>query len=268
MKIIKVTTGQSETLMKHLIHARELRRNAAGDEKIAWIRKCALLLHMIDPNVSAVKHGVVNRFFSNLQDAISRTKEPDRSPMDHDRDIDVEFESAVAGLEGLMDCILLAPESIHVDESSQQNRKNPYFYNIPEKFDESLVFVLMPFTESWSTRIWEGHIKPIVQGLELDPELKCKRADDLYGHDVLHDIVTAIKAARVIIADITSRNPNVFYELGIAHWMGKRVILLTQSVDDIPFDLLRFRHIVYEDNSDGYKKLSVQLQAALMESLS
>jgi hypothetical protein len=51
----------------------------------------------------------------------------------------------------------------------------------------------------------------------------------------------------------------------VAHAFGKRVILLTQTVTDIPFDLLRFRHIIYQDNSDGYRELEKRLKTALVE---
>lgn len=85
------------------------------------------------------------------------------------------------------------------------------------------------------------------------------RADSLYGHNILEDIWIAINESSLIIADITSRNPNVFYEIGIAHTLGKKVILLTQKVTDIPFDFKNYRHIIYEDNVDGFNILNVEL---------
>lgn len=69
--------------------------------------------------------------------------------------------------------------------------------------------------------------------------------------------------ARIVIADITGRNANVFYELGLAHTVGKDVLLLTQAVSDIPFDLNRFRHIVYADNMDGYELLEKELRGSI-----
>jgi hypothetical protein len=109
----------------------------------------------------------------------------------------------------------------------------------------------MPFVERWSDRIWERILRPALTDLGLT----AVRADDLYGRDVMEDIWGGILRSRVVVADISARNPNVFYELGIAHTVGRPVVLLTQSVDDIPFDLNRFRHIVYEDNADGYDRL-------------
>lgn len=63
----------------------------------------------------------------------------------------------------------------------------------------------------------------------------------------------------MIIADVTGRNPNVMYEIGIAHTLGKTVILLTQEVHDIPFDFRGYRHIDYADNVDGFAKLEREL---------
>lgn len=138
----------------------------------------------------------------------------------------------------------------------------PYFHKRELELEDDLVFVLMPFAESWSNYIWNEEIKPIVTGF-AGHSLRCLRADDLYGHDVMIDIYESIAAARIVIADITGRNANVFYELGIAHTLGKDVILLAQGTDHIPFDLLRFRHCIYSNNGPGYKILREYLQNSI-----
>ncbi len=115
-------------------------------------------------------------------------------------------------------------------------------------------FILMPFGKKWSNRVLKK-LKEIMN----EYNYKVKRADDLYGHNILEDIWIAINEASIIIADITSKNANVMYEIGIAHTLGKNVILLTQSTDDIPFDFKQYRHIVYEDNADGFQILEESL---------
>lgn len=135
---------------------------------------------------------------------------------------------------------------------------NPIF-NSRDTKSQSKIFVLMPFTLEWSDRIWKKIIKPTIEGIGIP----VNRADDFYGNDLMEDIWTEILTSDIIIADITNRNPNVFYELGIAHTIGKKVILLTQDVKDIPVDLNRFRHIVYKDNFDGYEILKEQLIATI-----
>ncbi|GEM_PF-5339487 len=124
-------------------------------------------------------------------------------------------------------------------------------------------FVLMPFGAKWSDRIWMKQIKPIVEACGLP----CFRADDLYGNNVMEDVAKGITESRIIIAEITDRNPNVFYELGAAHALGKNVILLAQNENDIPFDIRSHRCILYEDNLDGYEILRTNLQRCIDEIL-
>ena len=121
----------------------------------------------------------------------------------------------------------------------------------------------MPFTQNWSDDIWNLVIKEAIISTGLNPI----RADDLYGKDIMEDVWSGILRSRLIIADTTGLNPNVFYELGIAHTLGKDVILLTQDVSDIPFDLNRYRHIIYQNNIQGGEKLKKDLAKAIREVL-
>ncbi len=127
------------------------------------------------------------------------------------------------------------------------------FYDQRRKYTQltDRVFVLMPFTEEWSDRIWK-HIRQYL-AIEVDgEELQVQRADDMFGQGVMEDVFQGIAQAKLIIAECTGRNPNVLYELGMAHALGKRTVLLSQNSDDIPFDIGRFRFCIYSDNSDGY----------------
>jgi CheY-like chemotaxis protein len=119
---------------------------------------------------------------------------------------------------------------------------------------EKNCFIIMPFNTSWSDRVHKK-IGSILRKLKY----KDRRADNIYGHNILEDIWSAINEATCIIADITGRNPNVFYEIGIAHTLGKDVILITQNEEDIPFDFKHFRHIIYADNIDGFSKLEKEI---------
>src|SRR5215469_12463470 len=66
-----------------------------------------------------------------------------------------------------------------------------------------------------------------------------------YSMRILLRLYNQINKADLIVSDMTGRNPNVFYETGYAHALNKKVILLTQAADDIPFDLKHYPHIVY-----------------------
>lgn len=103
------------------------------------------------------------------------------------------------------------------------------------------VFVLMPFSESFDDVYQLG-----IKGACDKAGMYCERVDEqLYSERILDRIYNQIANADVIIADMSRRNENVFYEVGYAHGLGKKVILLTDDAKDIPFDLKDFHHIVY-----------------------
>jgi len=107
---------------------------------------------------------------------------------------------------------------------------------------KAFCFVLMPFSEAFND-IYEFGIK----GACEDAESFCERVDEqIFEGSVLERIYNQISRADIIIADMTGRSANVFYEVGYAHALGKPTILLTQDSEDIPFDLKHFPHIVYQ----------------------
>ena len=72
------------------------------------------------------------------------------------------------------------------------------------------------------------------------------RADDLLNqNNILQDIVSGIIESDLIIADLSQSNANVYYEVGLAHASGKKVVLLTQDIDEVPFDLRSYRIVAY-----------------------
>jgi hypothetical protein len=104
------------------------------------------------------------------------------------------------------------------------------------------VFVLMPFADEFKD-IYELGIKAACR----EAGSHCERVDEqLFDENILERVYSQISKADLLVADMTGRNPNVFYEVGYAHALGKRVILLTQRSEDIPFDLKHYAHIVYE----------------------
>jgi len=101
--------------------------------------------------------------------------------------------------------------------------------------------LLMPFNEPWSNKIHK-----ILRDILKRNGFQAIRPDDLYDRDVIEGIWKAINEAEIIIADCTGSNLNVFYELGIAQTIGKGVVLISQNIKDIPFDLQTQRVIVYK----------------------
>ena len=134
-------------------------------------------------------------------------------------------------------------ELAELERQSRIVRINPIFQGREFLIDEGLAFVLSPFAEPFDT-VYEDHLKPSVESLS---GLRCLRAADINDNrPIMEDIWKSINEARIIISDLTGKNPNVFYETGIAHTIGKEVVLITQSIADVPFDLRHLRCIVYE----------------------
>jgi hypothetical protein len=121
--------------------------------------------------------------------------------------------------------------------------------------DTQLCFVLMPFDQKFQP-LYDDHIKPTIESAKL----RCERAGDIHGTSLITwDIWERINRARFLIAELTDQNPNVFYELGIAHALSKDVILITQSMDFVPFDLKTIRCVVYEFTPRGTQELQAKL---------
>lgn len=100
----------------------------------------------------------------------------------------------------------------------------------------------MPFSPEFDDT-YELAIRPACEAAGAYAE----RVDEqIFGGSILDRIYNQIAKADFVIADLTGRNPNVFYETGYAHALGKTTLLLTRSVEDIPFDLQHYSHIVYE----------------------
>lgn len=127
-------------------------------------------------------------------------------------------------------------------------------------------FVLMPFGDMRDLqRIYHDHVKPVIEHCGL----RCERADDIYDvSGVMQSVWEGINKARIVVADLTERNSNVFYELGVAHTLGKPVIMLSQSIDFVPFDLRHLRCIVYTYTPPGAKKLEQVLECTIKTVLS
>jgi len=134
--------------------------------------------------------------------------------------------------------------SSHVGTVNENTRKiNPVFKGRNFTIESDLCFVLMPFRVPFTT-IFEKHIKPTL----TKSGFRVMKADDIFkSTPIVEDVWEHINKARLIIADVTDKNPNVFYELGISHTVGTEIFILTQNEKDIPFDLTHYRYFLYEN---------------------
>lgn len=138
-----------------------------------------------------------------------------------------------------------------------RKRARPTVFQLSEKpIDPKLVAFMMPFSGSF-TSVYQS----VKAALEADG-YKCQRADDMWVHNhIMSDIIELICTSAVVVCDLSGKNPNVFYEAGIAHALGKEVILITQSHDDVPFDLRPIRYLHYHNNGEGQAKLASEVLA-------
>jgi hypothetical protein len=111
---------------------------------------------------------------------------------------------------------------------------------------EKKCFVAMPFDESFKD-IYEYSIKEAIE----EAGYVCIRGDELpCGGSILKNIVQNINRSHLIIVDMTTKNPNVMYELGLAHGLIKNVILIVRDMSDVPFDLSSYHIITYQKQDD------------------
>jgi hypothetical protein len=122
------------------------------------------------------------------------------------------------------------------------------------------VFVVMQFTSPFNELFAEVITKVCAQ----EPfKLEARRADDAFGPGVvMADIINDIVESEFVIAEITPVNPNVYYELGYAHAIGKPVIMLAnrKELPKLPFDVAASRVLLYEDSIAGRGEFEDQLR--------
>ncbi|MBN2060568.1 MAG: hypothetical protein JW882_09155 [Deltaproteobacteria bacterium] len=130
-------------------------------------------------------------------------------------------------------------------------------YNITRQPPKA--FVVMQFTPPYN-ELYSDVIAPVCQDLGLI----AVRADETYGPGlIIADIVRDITEAKVIIAEITPANPNVYYEVGYAHALNKPTILIAEKPTQLPFDVSPFRVLFYENTIGGKAKIESGLRKHL-----
>ena len=127
-------------------------------------------------------------------------------------------------------------------------------------------FVIMPFSSVFDSE-YSNIIRPAIEIAGL----KCIRADEIYSKpQVTANIWKALRSSRIVIAELSGKNINVFYELGLAHALGKPAIIITRNEKDVPFDLKALRYLYYDINNPAWgdnlkSNLTEMIQGVLKE---
>jgi len=125
-------------------------------------------------------------------------------------------------------------------------------------------FVMMPFSDRFQG--YYTHIfSPVLHQVGLLPV----KVDEIYTPtQISHDIFELIQKAEIILADVTGKNANVNYELGIAHALGKKTVIITQSENDVPFDYKHLRYIQYDTSyAEWERKLAEKVKKSVQSTL-
>lgn len=143
-------------------------------------------------------------------------------------------------------------ENISSVDTGRRIYFTPSVFEIPEQpLDRSLIAVMMPF---------EASFRPVYEAIKEAASIRsltCQRADDIWEHStVIQDVFALIFRSAIVVCDFSGRNPNVFYEAGIAHTLGKHVVPIAQHESDIPFDLRHHRYLSYLKNEEGLGALT------------
>jgi hypothetical protein len=123
-------------------------------------------------------------------------------------------------------------------------------------------FIVMPFSLEESNEV-HRILSSVCKALAVQP----MRGDDFFKpSDIMIDIWQSINVADFVIADISGRNPNVLYELGIAHTLAKPVLIISKNAEDIPIDLSTRRVIIYGRQGDRWREeLETKVNLAVQE---
>jgi hypothetical protein len=135
----------------------------------------------------------------------------------------------------------------------------PSVFAIPDHGREmDLVSVMMPFGADFANVFRTIHIAADRAGF------RCQRADDIWESSALiQDVFSLIYRSFVVVVDLSGQNPNVMYEAGIAHTLGRPVIPIANSVEKLPFDLAHHRTLGYLPNGEGLEELTRRLERRL-----
>jgi hypothetical protein len=137
----------------------------------------------------------------------------------------------------------------------------PSVFSVPEmSLEPDLVVVMMPFSAEFSP------VYTAIRNACKIAGLRCLRVDDIWEESIIiQDIFNLIFRAQIIVVDFTGKNPNVMYETGIAHTLGKHVVPISQSLSDVPFDLTHHRILKYLANEEGLGSLQTALTSRLQQ---
>lgn len=254
------TDERLQTLMNYLTNHQVMHHFGTADELAALVR------------INLTK------FLQNKRSARQQTLKPmtqafnEMSAPTTTNELDTIIERALELAQDDIEQIVRRALEVHdAHHKTADDSASPGWMNVNPIFGEPLkqsqfeadIFMIMPFRENFD-QVYQNVVIPTVQGLNLT----IKRGDDFSSISgvIMSEVWAAINACQIVIVETTENNPNVFYELGIAHTLGKPSILITQEkdIEKWPFDIRHMRFIVYEDTIAGGEQLAADLRKQII----
>lgn len=140
----------------------------------------------------------------------------------------------------------------------------PIVFRVPKTSLHSegppIVAIMMPFQDEYK------RVHDVIKNVCDELDLRALRADDMWNDPtIIQDIFALLFESDIVVAELTGSNPNVFYEIGIAHTLGRTVIPITQEINNVPFDTIHHRIVEYRCCEEGLKVLYNKLSNKLSE---
>jgi len=227
----------------------------------AWYQKASMLVQKFVPyqdQAFAEVRAIMNSYVTLNRYAMATPEMLEHADKEHERGYVTvylkEFASVIDSQANIVRSIALIPERKLLPKPRcflMGTQCTITLWDNPK-----LVFVILPLSKEFND-IYEIGIKEVVLGMGLE----CSKSDEIIHtrNVICAGICQPIRSARFVIAELSSRNPNVLYELGLCHAFEKDVILISKDAANIPFDLRNQNVILYEAISDLRRKLANML---------
>lgn len=182
--------------------------------------------------------------------------------------IEIEYKGSTITLkvDGIIVLVSTLPFNLPISQTGLwcQSEEDITIKNFNVKKETPKAFVVMQFSSPYN-ELYDDVIKRVCKEFDLN----VVRADETYGPGlILADIIKQIIESKLIIAEISQSNPNVFYEVGYAHALNKPTILIAEKTTKLPFDVSPFRTLFYENTIAGKQKIEDGLKKHIEAALS